>query len=101
MLRTAKPAALLLLAALTGCASNAIKENRTTFLSADDLVAMTDQMATSLASDSKVAALPGPLTIVIQPVINETNEILRNRAEIFVLRVQALLASKPGLRQKF
>jgi PBP1b-binding outer membrane lipoprotein LpoB len=101
MHRTAKIAAAILLAALAGCNSNAIKENRTTFLSADDLVEMTDKMATSLASDAKIAAL-GKMTIVIKPVINETNEIIRgNRAEMFVGRVQSQLASKPALHDRF
>jgi len=102
MLRTVKLAAVVTLFTLAGCAENAIKENKTTFLSADDLVAMTDKMARELAADSKVAQIPGPLTIVIKPVINETNEILRDgQAEMFVLRVETALAKHPELRSRF
>ncbi len=97
--------ALVLAAVLAGCSGPAVNPNaKTTFLNADDMQAMTDQMAQQIASDPQVmaAAAQGPLKIVIKPVQNETNEIIvDNRKELFVARLQGLLAQQPALRDKF
>jgi hypothetical protein len=89
----------------TGCAKDAInKDARTTFLTANDLVAMTDQMASSIMKDPYLQQrmAQGPLRIVIMPVINETSEIIRdNRRELFVQRLQGLLAKNHALADKF
>jgi hypothetical protein len=94
---------LLLLAA--GCQSTAINtESKSTFLNSDDMERMTNQMATSIIGDPRItaAAANGPLTIVIKPVDNLTNEIIPdNRAELFVARLQGLLASRPELSNRF
>lgn len=102
-------AALLLAAATAGlpaCESGPAinKDMRTTFLTADDLVQMTDRMASSIASDPEVAAIARtkPLIIVMKPMINDTNEIIRGtEKEMYVHRVRALLASKQVLRNQF
>jgi hypothetical protein len=87
------------------CSGPAVNTNaKTTFLTSDDMVTMTDQMAQSIMSDPDIARemAKGPLKIVIEPVDNETNEIIRdNRKELFVHRLQGLLASNPALRDKF
>jgi hypothetical protein len=65
---------------------------------------MTNQMAQSITSDPEVmrAAQAGPLKIVIKPVQNQTNEIIRdNRKELFVARLQGLLAAQPALKDRF
>lgn len=94
-------ASILMLAALVcapGCSSNdALKHGESTALDSIDLTAMTDQMARSLAGDSKIreiAASQGKLTIVMKPAINEmTGEILpAGQAELFTARVRSLLA---------
>jgi PBP1b-binding outer membrane lipoprotein LpoB len=90
---------------LCGCSSEAISKDRTTtFLTSDDMQAMTDKMAASITSDPAIqqAAAKGPLIIVIKPVENQTNEIIRdNRKELFVHRLQGLLTAQPALREKF
>jgi hypothetical protein len=88
-----------------GCSGPAVNTNaKTTFLNSDDMVTMTDQMAQSIMSDPDIARemAKGPLKIVIKPVDNETNEIIRdNRKELFVERLRGLLASNQALHDKF
>jgi hypothetical protein len=91
-----------------GCANNGgeavNREAKSTFLNAADMVTMTDQMAASIVADPYIQNewKKGPMKVVIKPVINETNEIIRdNRKELFVARLQGLLATKPQLRDKF
>lgn len=90
---------------LAGCHASAVNPDaRTTFLDSDDMVRMTNQMAQSIIADPLIAqeAAKGPLRIVIKPVINETNEIITdNRKELFVARLQGLLAANPALRDRF
>ncbi|MGA2232199.1 MAG: hypothetical protein ABSH22_14985 [Tepidisphaeraceae bacterium] len=89
---------LALFLSCAGCGS-AVSAGQSTALSSTDLVAMTDQMASSLATDPKVnqeIATHGPLTIVCQPVVNElTGEIIpHGQAEAYTARVRALLSQK-------
>jgi hypothetical protein len=80
------------------------KDAETTFLNDHDMTQMTDQMAASIIADPYLAqqSMKAPLKIVIKPVINETSEIIRdNRAEIFVHRLQGLLASNRQLSGRF
>jgi len=88
-----------------GCSGPAVsKDAKTTFLNSDDMVTMTNQMASSMMGDSYVQRemAKGPLTVVIKPVENQTNEIIvDNRKELFVNRLQGLLAGQPALRDKF
>jgi PBP1b-binding outer membrane lipoprotein LpoB len=88
-----------------GCSSEAVsKDAKTTFLNADDMKAMTDKMAASIMGDPYILQemQKGPMKIVIKPVENQTNEIIRdNRRELFVHRLQGLLATQPSLRDKF
>ncbi len=90
---------------VAGCQSSAINRNaHSTFLTSDDLVKMTDQMAQSIIADPQIAqrAAAGPLRIVIKPVINQTDEIItQNRKELFVWRLQGLLAGNASLRDRF
>lgn len=89
---------------LTGCGDAISKDAHTTFLSADDLVQMTDQMATAIPSDPRVVAVTrqGPMVIVLQPIQNETNEIIvGNEKELYVARVQGLLGQQPQLASQF
>ncbi len=90
---------------LCGCSSEAIsKDRKTTFLTSDDMQAMTDKMASSIMADPYIQqeTAKGPMKIVIKPVENQTNEIIRdNRKELFVHRLQGLLATQPALRDKF
>jgi hypothetical protein len=79
-------------------------EARTTFLNVDDMIEMTDKMAQSIIKDPQIheASTRGALKIVIKPVINESNEIIRdNRRELFVARLQGLLTKHAALREKF
>jgi peptidoglycan-synthase activator LpoB len=90
--------ALLLTALAAGCGS-AVSSGHNTALNSVDLVKMTDQMATSLATDPRVnqeIADNGPLTIVCEPVENElTGEIIpRGQAEAYTARVRDLLSQK-------
>jgi len=79
-----------------GCAS-AVSSGHNTALDSVDLVQMTDQMARSLAAESRVQdalGRNGRLTVVVQPVENRmTGEILpAGQAEAFVARVRYLLS---------
>jgi PBP1b-binding outer membrane lipoprotein LpoB len=91
---------------LAGCASESAinKDARTTFLTSTDLVTMTDDMARSITSDPQVQAVIAhkPMIIVMKPIENDTNEIIRpGEKELYVHRVRVLLSSKPALRDKF
>ncbi len=93
--------------ALSACNNPAVNKDRTTtFLDSNDMETMTNQMAQSIIADPRiqnaVAAAGGPLKIVIRPVDNLTNEIIPgNEAELFVARLQGLLASRPELANRF
>jgi hypothetical protein len=99
------PIVAALLLAVSGCNETALNsERKTTFLTADDLVAMTDKMAQSILADPQVQAVIAekPMTIVLKPIQNETNEIIRTgEKQLYVHRVRVLLSTKPELRQKF
>jgi hypothetical protein len=91
---------------LTGCNPNSAvnKDAQNSFLKADDLVSMTDQMAQSIIADPYVQkeTAQRPMIIVIKPIVNETNEIIRgNTKEMYVARVRTLLSGKPVLRDRF
>jgi hypothetical protein len=80
------------------------RERQTTQLDSYDMVAMTNKMAASILADGRVqAALAGgPLKIVIKPVTNLTNDVIPdNEAELFVARLQGLLAKQPALADRF
>jgi hypothetical protein len=81
-----------------GCGT-AVSSARSSALSSVDLVAMTDQMAQSLATDPRVnqeIAEHGALTIVCEPVENRlTGEIIpRGQEEMYTARVRILLSKK-------
>jgi Peptidoglycan-synthase activator LpoB len=88
-----------------GCSGPAVNTNaKTTFLDSNDMVKMTDQMAESIMSSPDVQRemAKGPLKIVVKPVENQTNEIIRdNRKELFVQRLAGLLGQNAALRDKF
>lgn len=93
-------AAMLMLAACNEDAIN--KDAKNTSLTSVDLVTMTDQMAASITADPTVAQIAKPMIIVVKPVQNLTNEIIRpQEKELYVHRVQALLATKPQLRGQY
>jgi hypothetical protein len=81
------------------------KDRKTTFLDSNDMVTMTNQMARSIIADPRVqsaAASGGPLKIVIKPVTNLTNEIIpAGQGELFVARLQGLLAKEQALSDRF
>jgi PBP1b-binding outer membrane lipoprotein LpoB len=61
-------------------------------------------MAHSIVADSQVAAVIAqkPMIIVMKPIINETNEIIRKgEKELYVHRVRVQLSGHPMLRDKF
>jgi hypothetical protein len=95
----------LFMALTGGCSSDAINPHlRTTFLNSNDLIAMTDQMAASLASSPTVnqIAAQGPLVVALTPLKNETNSIItRGEGAAFLHRVRLLLAGHTSLRSKF
>ena len=97
--------ALCVFAAAPACENTAVNKDRnTTFLNSNDMESMTNKMAQSIIADPRIqnAAAAGPLKIVIRPVDNLTNEILPgNEAELFVARLQGLLASRPELAGRF
>ncbi len=88
-----------------GCQSTAVnRERQTTQLDSYDMVAMTNKMAASILADGRVQAAMagGPLKIVIKPVTNLTNDVIPdNEAEVFVARLQGLLAKQPTLADRF
>jgi PBP1b-binding outer membrane lipoprotein LpoB len=93
----------LVLPLLTACSGPAISSSaHNTFLDSDDLIAMTDKMAASFASDPQIAAQQTPLTIVIKPISNQTNQIIPgHEKQLYVARLQALLNNKPSLKGRF
>ncbi|HVT82464.1 MAG TPA: hypothetical protein VHM90_17620 [Phycisphaerae bacterium] len=105
MRKPALLAALTFAATLAGCNNTAVNVDRkTTFLNSDDMVTMTNRMAQSIIADPRIQAesAKGPLKIVIRPVDNLTDEIIPgNEAELFVARLQGLLASRPELANRF
>jgi hypothetical protein len=87
------------------CNSTAVnKDASSTLLNSDDMVAMTNKMAQSIISDARVHAAwaIGPLKIVIKPATNLTNDIIPDtHLELFVARLQGLLASQQSLADRF
>jgi hypothetical protein len=84
---------------LAGCGGSAVSSGHNTALDSVDLVSMTDQMATSMATDPRVNqefTAHGPLTIVCEPVDNQlTGEIIpHGQAEAYTARVRTLLSHK-------
>src|SRR4051794_41138558 len=98
MPKVAASLVLLGLMSLASCNETAInKDSRNSFLDANDLVTMTDDMARSITSDPDVAAIIAqkPMLIVMKPIENQTNEIIRSgQKELYVHRVRVLLSSK-------
>jgi len=98
---------LMVMVCVAGCSSNAINsDSHNTFLDSDDLVRMTDKMAASFATDprivAQVAAQGRPLVIVIKPIVNDTNQIIRPQEKLlYVARMEDLLGSKQSLRGQF
>ncbi len=97
---------VLAVSLLAGCGPAINRNAQNTFLTSDDLVRMTDKMAADLAKDSKVANIlrttGRPMTIVLMPVRNETNEIIPESEKwMYVHRVRVLLSSKQVLRNQF
>ena len=88
-----------------GCAGPALNPDmHNTFLDSHDLVVMTDKMAASIASDPILASLTarGPITIVLTPLKNETNEIItRGQGDAFLHRLRVLLVAHQSLRNRF
>jgi PBP1b-binding outer membrane lipoprotein LpoB len=79
-----------------GCAS-AVSAGSNTALDGIDLVKMTDQMAASISGNAavqRIIATHGPMTIVVQPVMNlMTAAVLpRGQADAFTARVRSLLS---------
>lgn len=95
----------LLVTLVGGCSSDAINPHlHNTFLNSRDLIAMTDQMAASLARSPTIAKLAshGPLVVVLTPLKNETNSIItRGQGAAFLHRVRLLLARQPELSTRF
>jgi PBP1b-binding outer membrane lipoprotein LpoB len=93
------------LAGLAGCNKTAVNQDaKTSFLTSSDLVSMTDQMAMAITGDPDVAQIVAqkPMIIVMKPIENQTNEIIRQgQKELYVHRVRVQLSSKPALRDKF
>ena len=95
----------MLLLALSGCGGPALNPDmRNTFLDSHDLVVMTDKMAAAMASDPIMTQLAerGPMTIVLTPLKNKTDQIIpRRQGDIFLHRLRALLTAHESLRRKF
>jgi len=87
------------------CNTTAVnKDASSTLLDSNDMQAMTNRMAQSILADARVHAAwaLGPLKIVIKPVTNYTSDIIPdNQLELFVARLQGLLASQPQLADRF
>ncbi len=95
----------MVLLGLAGCGGPALNPDmHNTFLDSHDLVVMTDKMASSIASDPAIARLTaqGPITIVLTPLQNKTDQIIpRHQGDIFLHRVRALLTAHQSLRRQF
>lgn len=95
----------IMLLGLAGCGGPALNPDmRNTFLDSHDLVAMTNKMASAIASDPVIARLTshGPIIIVLTPLKNNTDQIIpRNQGDIFLHRVRALLTAHQSLRREF
>ncbi len=87
------------------CDTTAVNRNASsTLLDSYDMQAMTNRMAQSIIADARIHAAwaIGPLKIVIKPVTNFTGTIIPdNQAELFVARLQGLLAGQPELANRF
>jgi hypothetical protein len=103
--RHAGVAMLATAAMLAGCNADAVnKDRQSAFLTADDLVKMTDQMAASIIADTDVQRVTAqkPMIIVLKPIDNQSNEVIRtNELRMYVHRVRALLSKEPALRDRF
>lgn len=78
------------LLALVGCSAPRVNNTR---LIADDLIAMTDQMAESITADADFGAKRDePWIITIDRVINHTNDIIpEGEQRAYLARLRALL----------
>ena len=85
---------ILISALLAGCGG--APKAKTTFLNSVDLVAMTDRMAQSFATDEVIgrrAATDQPWVISIFRVTNHTNQIIRDSEKwLYVARLRSMLA---------
>ena len=89
---------------VAGCGTALNGNMESTFLSAHDLVAMTDRMAASIASNQQILAITArkPMVIVLSNLRNMTDEIIpRGQGDIFLHRVRVLLDHEPALRRRF
>jgi PBP1b-binding outer membrane lipoprotein LpoB len=95
----------ILAAFIGGCSSDAINPHlHNTFLDANDLITMTDQMAASLVQSPAIEriAARGPLVVVLTPLKNATNSIItRGQGAAFLHRLRLLLAGHTALAPKF
>jgi hypothetical protein len=94
----------VLLAALASCGPAINSHAKNSFLTDTDLTTMTQQMASAIASDPKIAALTAqhPITIVLTHVENRTAEIIPSPGkDIFLARIRGLLSNQPELRARF
>ena len=84
----------LITVSVGGCGTALNRHMESTFLSSHDLVAMTDKMAASMASNPQIAAITtrGPMVIVLTNLRNMTDTIIpRGEGDIFLHRVRVLL----------
>jgi PBP1b-binding outer membrane lipoprotein LpoB len=90
---------------VAGCTTEAVNKGRQhSFLTSGDMVSMTDQMASGITGDPDVARIIAqkPMIIVMKPIENDTNEIIRpGEKEMYVHRVRVSLSREPALRNKF
>jgi len=97
--------ALAFVAAGAACNTTAVnKDAKTTLLNGDDMNNMTNQMAQSIIADGRVQSAwqAGALKIVVKPATNFTNDIIPDeQLELFVARLEGLLASRPALADRF
>lgn len=95
---------VLLTVSVGGCGTALNRNMESTFLSAHDLMVMTDKMAASIASNPQIAAITahGPMVIVLTHLRNMTDEIIpRSAGDIFLHRVRVLLNGESALRSRF
>ena len=94
----------LITVSVGGCGTALNRHMESTFLSSHDLVAMTDKMAASMASNPQIAAITtrGPMVIVLTNLRNMTDTIIpRGEGDIFLHRVRVLLDGEADLRRRF